>query len=164
MWEALLTTSEQFGAPLNVRSDGASGIIWDESLASTRYDYADTVIVQKAAPSRASDPTDGSIVFTDSDGAQAWAGPVSTGNTYTVFARYRLRPGASTLARHSEPEVGSYLVVPLSRGPTITVPTDASSVSHLAHARVLIRSGRFFRLRSEARYLVVLSAQNHIDA
>lgn len=109
--ECLCTSQEHYAAPQHLTHTGGDGGTWswEGAHCSDRFDFLQYRLVQKAGSSPSTDPSDGTVLYTGTTASTT--GSATSGNTYTVFADYDAR-GGGAVEDSSEPEVGSYVVVP----------------------------------------------------
>jgi len=97
-------TSEPFyAAPQELALTGTDGWSWEGSHCSARYDFLGYRLVERLGSSPSTDPTDGTVVYQDTDPEATHTAQV--GRFYTVFADYGDR---GAIVGSSSPEVGSY--------------------------------------------------------
>ena len=105
---SVLCTSRAYYAPPQILAAASGTWTWSGGHCSSRFDFLQYRLVEKAGTTASTDPTDGTVVYTGTPAT--YVGAATSGNTYTCFADYNAR-GSSTVDDSSEPEVGSYLVV-----------------------------------------------------
>lgn len=104
---ALCTSTLNYVAPQKLQHDGDDWT-WQGPHVSDRFDFLQYRLVRKSGTSPSTDPSDGTTVFTGE--ATTFTGVATAGNTYTIFADYNARSGA-TVDGSSSSEVGSFVVV-----------------------------------------------------
>lgn len=100
------TSQEHYTAPQQIAHNGTVWS-WVGTQCSSRYDFVTYRLVRKAGTSAPTSPSDGTVVYTGT--TASFTGAATAGNTYAAFADYGSR---GTTAASSEPERGSYRVVP----------------------------------------------------
>ncbi len=106
--EAVCTSQPYFAAPQIVTESGGSWT-WEGTHCSNRFDFLQYRLIEKIGSTPSTDPSDGATVATVTVPAATYT--TKSGYVYTVFADYNAR-GGGTVERSSDPEVGSYKVVP----------------------------------------------------
>ena len=96
-----------YAAPQELAHSGVDNAwSWQGAPCSSRFDFLQFRLVQKEGSSPSSDPSDGTTLYTGT--AATTVLPRSFSHTYTVFADYNARGGA-TVEGSSSPLRGSWV-------------------------------------------------------
>jgi len=108
---AVCTSALYYAPPQRLRSesvDGGDTWLWAGAHCSSRFDFLQYRLVEKAGSSPSTSPSDGTVLYTGT--AAQFVAAATSGKTYTVFADYNGRGGA-TVEASSAVVIGSYKVV-----------------------------------------------------
>jgi hypothetical protein len=102
---AMCTTAPSFAAPQRAKfNGGGTTLTWAGAHCSSRYDFIDFRVMERAGTSPSTSVTNGTAVYTGTAATASLA--FVAGRTYTVFARYGDR--TTEVLAASSPEVGSW--------------------------------------------------------
>lgn len=103
--ETICTASPSYAAPQRANfNEDKTELSWSGLHCSSRYDFLDFRVLKKLGSQPSQNVGDGTVIYTGGSTSTVITAP--TGNTFTVFARYKDR-STETFAT-SSPEIGSW--------------------------------------------------------